>query len=92
MKAAGIEPAITTTADTGVLVHPAIYNGAVLYTLLSETYIGGVVTFTHPAAGVTVSSNLRAGGASLVLVDRKSGNVLAAYPEGSALRGGAESS
>jgi len=85
MKAAGIEPAITTTADTGVLVHPAIYNGAVLYTLLSETDIGGVVTFTHPAAGVTVSSNLRAGGASLVLVDRKSGNVLAAYPEGSAL-------
>jgi hypothetical protein len=86
MEASGVKPAITTSADPSVLIHPAIYNGAVLYTLLSETGVGGMVTFTHKAAGVTVSSNLRAGGASLVLVDRKSGNVLAAYPEGSASR------
>ena len=84
LKAAGVEPAIATTADTGVLIHPAIYDGAVLYTLLSETDTGGIVTFTHTAAGVTVSSSVRAGGASLVLVDRKRGNVLAAYPEGAA--------
>ena len=86
IETAGVEPAIATTADTGALIYPAMYNGAVLYTLLSETDIGGVITFTHAAAGVTVSSNLRAGGASLVLVDRKSGSVLAAYPEGSASR------
>jgi hypothetical protein len=86
MKAASVKTAITTTAGTGVVIHPAMYNGAVLYTLLSETDVGGDVTFTHAAAGVTVSSNLRAGGASLVLVDRKGRNVLAAYPEGAASR------
>jgi len=87
MEAAGVKPAITTSADASVLIHPAIYNGAVLYTLLSETGVGGMVTFMHKAAGVTVSSNLRAGGASLVVADSRNGSILAAYPEGSASRG-----
>jgi hypothetical protein len=86
MKTAGLEPAIATIADTGVLIYPAMYNGAVLYTLLSETGTGGVVTFTHTAAGATMSAELRAGGASIALVSRTTGQVIADYPRGTTAR------
>lgn len=86
MKAAGVEAAITSAADAGVLIHPAMYEDAVLYTLTSESDAGGIVTFTHPALGMTLSTELRSGGASLVLVRKSNGQVIADYPPGSVPR------
>jgi len=84
MKAAGLEPAVTSSAGSGVLVNPARYRDAVLYTLLSEGPGDDRVVFTDSAAGVSLNVALRGGGAALVLVNRANRQVLADYPRGCA--------
>jgi hypothetical protein len=82
MKAAGFGPAITSGAGSGVLIHPARYSEAVLYTLLSETSGDGRVAFTDVEVGASLTVKLRGGGAALVLVNRATRRVIADYPRG----------
>jgi len=82
MKAAGLRPAITSDAGSGVLIHPARYSDAVLYTLLSEKPGDDRVAFTDNAAGVSLNVGLRGGRAALVLVNRATRRVIADYPRG----------
>jgi hypothetical protein len=84
LKAADMGPAVDTAVDSGVLIHQARYRDAVLYTLLAERPRGGSVAFADNAAGISVTADLRGGGASLVLVDRAKGTVVADYPPGCA--------
>jgi hypothetical protein len=87
MKAAAFEPAVTSSAGSGVLVNLARYRDAVLYTLLSERPGDDRVAFTDRAAGVSLNVALRGGGAAVVLVNRANRQVLADYPRGCATIG-----
>jgi hypothetical protein len=82
LRAAGLVPAIASDAASGVLIHPARYGDAVLYTLLSEKPGDDRVAFTDGAAGVSLNVALRGGGAALVLVSRSTRQVMADYPPG----------
>jgi hypothetical protein len=84
MKAAGLGPAIETSAGSSVLIYPARYRDAVLYTLLSEGPVGGTVAFSDRATGASQTVTVRASGAALVLVNRTTGAVLAECPRGCA--------
>ena len=82
MKAAGLRPAIASGAGSGVLIHPARYSDAVLYTLLSEKPGDDRVAFTDNAAGVSLNVGLRGGRAALVLVNRATRRVIAELSAG----------
>jgi hypothetical protein len=71
--------------DPSVLIYPARYRDAVLYTIVSESSIGPrrfVVDDAHDSRSVSVS--VGAGRAALAIVNRRTGAVIADYPRGSA--------
>jgi hypothetical protein len=84
IRAAGLAPAIQSSAGSGVLVYPARYRDSALYTLLSERQGDSRVTFADAAVGVSLTVALRGGGASIVLVNRATRQVIADYPRGCA--------
>jgi hypothetical protein len=88
MKAAGLGPVMQSSAGSGVLVYPARYGDAMLYTLLSEQRGDENVAFTDHVSGVSLTVALRGGGAALVLVNRAMRHVIADYPRGCAKPGG----
>jgi hypothetical protein len=78
---ASIEPPFTAVgAGPGVLIHAAVYQRAVLFTLVSETDQAESVRLVHVESGATLEPPLRPGRAAMLLVERRSGRVLARYP------------
>jgi hypothetical protein len=69
----------TQRLDPGVLIYPAVYRNAVLYTVVSE--LGGPtsVRFTHGETSTAVEVRLPPGRAALILLDRRDGRVLGRY-------------
>ncbi|MCX6538702.1 MAG: cellulase family glycosylhydrolase [Acidobacteria bacterium] len=89
LQAAGITSVIvnTTPDDSSLLIYPASYRDAVLYTIVSETRREPQrVSFCDPSERPCVSISFGAGRAALVLVDRRTHAVIADYPHGSAAR------
>jgi len=87
LQAAGITSVVTgvTPDDPALLVYPAIYRDAVLYTVVSESSTGLKRLMVGAAPDLpSVSVSVGAGRAALVLVDRRTGAVIADYPRGSA--------
>ena len=85
LQTAGITSAIANASpdDLSLLVYPARYRDAVLYTIVSETRREpGRVTFGAPSERPSVSVSVGAGRAALV--DRRTGTVIADHPRGSA--------
>jgi len=87
LQAAGITSAVAgvTPDDPALLVYPATYRDAVLYTVVSESSTGPKRLMVGAAPDLpSVSVSVGAGRAALVLVDRRTGAVIADYPQGSA--------
>jgi len=82
---AGIAPAVELSSpDSGaVLVYAAPYRDCTLFTVVSESSVPLPVRFTPAgAAARAIAVNVAAGRAAMVLVDRKTGTVVADYPKG----------
>jgi hypothetical protein len=76
---ARLEPAFTVDgAGDAVLVHSAAYQGAMLFTLVSEGSRSSALRLRH--AGRDLEVTLPAERAALFLVGRRDGRVLARYP------------
>ena len=67
-------------AGPTVLIHAAMYQRAVLFTLASETDQGATVRLVHRESGATLEQPLLPWRAAMLLADRRSGRVLARYP------------
>jgi hypothetical protein len=80
---AGIRPGFEVGgagADASVLVFAAMYQDVALYALASEGERAATLRVTTAATGATFEAQLAPGRASLVLVGRRDGRVLARYP------------
>ena len=67
-------------AGPSVLIHAAVYQRAVLFTLASESDQGASVRLVHRESGATLEQPLLPWRAAMLLADRRSGRVLARYP------------
>jgi hypothetical protein len=92
LKDAGIsQPFELVTADDGsALVYAATYRDCVLYTVVSESSAPQLpISFKPAGAGApTITVNVAAGRAAMVLVERATGAIAADYPRGAATSGG----
>jgi len=91
LQSAGISPAaeMVSADDESVLVYPARYRDSTLFTITCESSGQQPKPVSFKPTGSTgrlVTLNVGAGRAALVLVDRRSGAILADYPRGSAVR------
>lgn len=75
---AGVTPVFTAEAkDPGILLRPTIFDTVVLYAIVSECSTPMGIKFTHMETGTTIETRIPAQRASLLLIDRKSGKILA---------------
>jgi hypothetical protein len=65
--------AMTSGDDAGVLVWPALYRDAVLYTFVSERARPTAIRLTDRTSGAVIDATVPAGRAAMVLVERGSG-------------------
>jgi hypothetical protein len=78
---ARVTPAFTADgAGPSLLVHAAVYRRAVLFTLAGEAGQAASVRLVHHESGATLEQRVPPGRAAMLLVDRRSGRVLARYP------------
>ena len=74
---AGVRAPFEGRVPAAVLVRPVRFADSVLYLLVSESAADAVLDLKDAASGGRVRAHLPAGHAKLVLLDRKSGAVLA---------------
>ena len=78
---AGLRPAFEVEgADESILVYAACYRNAELYVLASESDRDMALRVTPARSGVPFEERLPPGRASLILVGRRDGRLLARYP------------
>jgi hypothetical protein len=78
MHQAGVAPVCSVEpVNSGVTVIPAMFETAVLYTLISESDRNTDIVLTHLEPKTELKIPLPAGRAAMAFVDRKNGNVLA---------------
>ena len=68
---------VTAGDDAAVLIWPALYRDAVLYTFVSERAQATAVRLTDRTSGAVIEALVPAGRAAMVLVERESGRELA---------------
>jgi hypothetical protein len=81
LSEATVEPPFTVEgAGPACLIHAAVYQRAVLFTLASESDRATTVRLVHRESGATLEQPLLPWRAAMLLVQRRSGRVLARYP------------
>jgi hypothetical protein len=80
LKSAGIKPIFTTSHfDSSVLIYPAVFQEAVLFTIVSEGSSDASFKLTLTETNTTVDVQLRAQRTAMILVSRKDGRILGQY-------------
>ena len=77
LERAGVGPSFTGMVPAGVLVRPTVFADSVLYLLESEAAASADLDLKDTASGAPLRLHLPAQGAALVLLDRRTGAVLA---------------
>ena len=77
MNQAGVAPVCRVEPpNSGVIVIPAIFEEAVLYTLISECDRDTDILLTHLEPKTELKITVPAGRVAMVFIDRKTGKVL----------------
>jgi hypothetical protein len=80
LKTTGITPVFTTSQfDPTVLVYPAVYQDAVLFTIVSEGGKDSNFKLTLKETNTTVDVALKAQRTTMILMSRKDGRILGRY-------------